>query len=72
MSIDTCMIHAQVTIKQEQTRIVREQKPNILLMINLVNSKVTIVHKLKTMTLDQRIFKHDKVPMYLAISMIYT
>lgn len=57
------MVHAQMIIKQVQTKTVGEQMPKILLMTNLVNFQVTIVHKLKIMTLEQRAFKHDKVSM---------
>lgn len=57
------MVHAQMIIKQVQTKTVGEQMPKIFLMTNLVNFQVTIVHKLKIMTLEQRAFKHDKVSM---------
>ena len=44
------MTHAQMTIKQTQTRTVGHQTLKIL-MTSLVNFQVTIVHKLKTVTL---------------------
>ena len=62
----------QMIIKQVQIRTVEGQMFKILLP-TLLNFQVTKVHKLKTVTLKERPFKHNKkTSIKLETPMVYT